>query len=103
MPFSTCGGCGEVFTSTTLFDAHRVGSFQKRTRRCLTLAELQTAGYQSERKSIKVYHAGHSQPVEREVWFDPAARELMRQAFNQVKPETSTPTLSPEPVQLSLL
>ncbi len=41
MARSQCSGCNEVFNSVTAFDAHRVGSFPHRTRRCLTVQEMQ--------------------------------------------------------------
>lgn len=39
-----CTGCNRDFTSVTAFDAHRTGSFSKRSRRCMTKAEMQAHG-----------------------------------------------------------
>ena len=46
-----CTACGECFNGTQPFDKHRVGSFAKPgewqgTRRCLTVAEMEAAGFQ---------------------------------------------------------
>jgi hypothetical protein len=102
---SICGACCKVFTSTTLFDTHRIGEFEKPiyaetdtgkkkvigyqppTRRCMTPEELQAAGYQMERRSITVFHEGQAHQVEREVWYDPAARTKMQQVFKPVPVE----------------
>jgi len=44
-----CTGCGEYFTSTRAFDRHRVGNYtqprQPSTRRCMTAAEMDAAGF----------------------------------------------------------
>src|SRR5579885_1429320 len=44
MTRSQCGGCHEVFNSVAAFDLHRVGDFDKRTRRCLTPQEMSAKG-----------------------------------------------------------
>jgi hypothetical protein len=36
-----CTACGLLFGGLTAFERHRVGDFEKGTRRCLSLAELQ--------------------------------------------------------------
>jgi hypothetical protein len=36
--------CNQTFTSVYAFDLHRIGSFQKRTRRCMTVEEMQAKG-----------------------------------------------------------
>ncbi len=38
---SECSGCGEVFAGMMAFEAHRIGSFRQRTRRCMTGREMQ--------------------------------------------------------------
>jgi hypothetical protein len=40
-----CSACGEYFNSSTAFDRHRVGSFQHRTRRCLSIPEMTARGF----------------------------------------------------------
>jgi hypothetical protein len=47
---SACCRCGEIFVSVTSFDAHRVGSFELRARRCLTPHELGTKGMMRNEK-----------------------------------------------------
>jgi hypothetical protein len=108
---STCRGCGKVFTSLAAFDAHRVGDWGKpiyeekngkpsarligytrHTRRCMTSVELQSAGFCSERRLIPVIREGVTHRVECEVWYDPAAREALREAFT-----TSTGSRESEP------
>jgi D-alanyl-D-alanine dipeptidase len=51
MPVSRCGECGCVFTSTTAFDEHRVGSFAERTRHCLTSEGMQAKGLVQNEKN----------------------------------------------------
>ena len=41
---SICGKCGKTFISLEAFDAHRTGSFQRKTRRCLMAQEMCAAG-----------------------------------------------------------
>lgn len=41
---SECAACGAVFAGVRAFDAHRVGSYQPKTRRCLTACELHAQG-----------------------------------------------------------
>jgi hypothetical protein len=43
MPY--CATCGEPFQSQTLFDKHRVGTFEPMTRRCLTPDEMREKGW----------------------------------------------------------
>ena len=45
-----CGGCGELFNSTSIFDLHRTGTYAKPgemrgNRRCMTPAEMTARGY----------------------------------------------------------
>jgi hypothetical protein len=42
-----CGACKLLFSRTSVFDKHRIGSFGKMPpqRRCLTEAELQERGF----------------------------------------------------------
>jgi hypothetical protein len=39
-----CTVCGEIFAGTPTFDRHRVGSFPRKTRRCLSQQEIQAIG-----------------------------------------------------------
>lgn len=39
-----CSGCSHDFTSLSAFDKHRVGSFTRNTRRCMTEAEMLAHG-----------------------------------------------------------
>jgi hypothetical protein len=45
-----CPTCFEVFNSTYAFDKHRVGSFEKNTRRCLTEDEMKAIGMATNKK-----------------------------------------------------
>ena len=46
---SQCPTCGEYFNGVQPFDKHRIGEYAKagqpNTRRCLTVAELETCGW----------------------------------------------------------
>lgn len=108
MGMSTCGGCGKIFASISLFDAHRVGSYgepnydprdlekenRKRVlsygpsqRRCLTSEELLAAGYLLEHKTIGIVREGQASKAERDIWYDPIAREQAREAFGRKSPD----------------
>lgn len=39
-----CPDCGEIFAGTAAFDQHRVGSYSRKTRRCLSQQEIQAIG-----------------------------------------------------------
>ena len=39
-----CSGCGKNFTCGSAFDKHRIGSFSKRTRHCMTTEQMLKAG-----------------------------------------------------------
>ena len=43
-----CSGCGEYFNSVSVFDRHRVGSWEAEgaNRRCLTILEMLSRGWQ---------------------------------------------------------
>lgn len=103
MPMSTCRGCDKIFSSNTLFDDHRIGNFEEpiyqaretghtlkvvgytpHTRRCMTTEELLAKGCIFERKSIRVFKDGKRFHEERNIWFDPKAREAARNAFTKV-------------------
>jgi hypothetical protein len=40
-----CAECAEMFSSVSVFDAHRVGQFRKHNRRCLTHEEMVEKGF----------------------------------------------------------
>ncbi len=44
-PLNFCRACGKDFTSEKYFDGHRKGSYMPMARRCLTVPELITKGY----------------------------------------------------------
>lgn len=45
MSRSECACCGEIFTSISSFDLHRIGRFEHRkARRCMTIREMQARG-----------------------------------------------------------
>lgn len=48
-----CGGCHETFRSDSAFDKHRVGPFTD--RRCLTPAEMETAGWRDTERGWTPY------------------------------------------------
>lgn len=80
---TACGGCGRYFTSTSEFDAHRVGAFglppdHADRRRCATEGELRRDGWECETMSVK---GGDGSRVEAEVWFRPARRQAARESF----------------------
>ena len=39
-----CRTCGQYFNSSKAFDKHRIGSFSKDTRRCMSQDEMLAAG-----------------------------------------------------------
>jgi len=43
-----CSGCGLKFGSVETFDFHRVGSYERKKRRCLTQKELIKQGFRVE-------------------------------------------------------
>jgi len=47
---SQCGNCHEVFNGVPAFDEHRTGSFAHRTRRCLSVQEIQAKGMTRDEK-----------------------------------------------------
>jgi hypothetical protein len=44
MPRNECASCGEVFSSVSWFDLHRIGDHAKKTRRCLSINEIKALG-----------------------------------------------------------
>ncbi len=82
-----CGGCKKFFVGVSLFDAHRVGDTSKRERRCLTTEEMVAAGYNTERRPVRFIIEGVTRPEERDVWFDPVARENLAKAFHKGEEE----------------
>lgn len=102
MPRSTCSGCGEVFSSTTMFEKHRIGNYEEPiygerltgktlkivgytppTRRCMTREEMQATGYAFEHKPVTYYSDGKPYKKEMDVWYDPQAREEARAHFRK--------------------
>ncbi len=72
-PLNECGGCGEDFTSVSLFDRHRVGVHEyefdldhEDGRRCLHPHELRDKGFEQDDNGR---------------WFDPVKRERAREFF----------------------
>jgi hypothetical protein len=74
-----CSGCGHDFTSTSLFDAHRIGVFaytleqglrfdppRQDGRRCLDADEMQAKGWELN---------------DRGRWLDPVKLQATREAF----------------------
>jgi hypothetical protein len=61
-----CSGCGQDFTSVELFDRHHVGSFEPLERRCLTIEEMRSKGWQQDVRGR---------------WMDPARAERARRTF----------------------
>ena len=57
MPKSRCRGCGLTFTSLSAFDLHRTGSFQLRTRWCLTEQEMQERSMVQHQKGWRMRSA----------------------------------------------
>jgi hypothetical protein len=52
-----CPTCGEYFTSARAFDRHRTGSYAKPgqpyTRRCMTVAEMDAAGFERNARGFR--------------------------------------------------
>jgi len=78
-----CRGCGQFFVSDTIFDYHRVGDFGKRERRCLTAEEMQSKGLTTEKRQVHLILEGRDVYEEHDVWYSPADRERVRQAFGR--------------------
>ena len=55
-----CSACGEYFNRSSLFDRHRVGSFQPRARRCLSPDEMSEKGW---RKNSAGFWVGAGMPM----------------------------------------
>lgn len=109
MPRSTCGGCHKIFSSTTAFDHHRIGGygsplydsekqrlshqaatrFTPHARRCMSDAEMLAAGFASERKPVVVTRKGQNHTEECDIWYEPEAREKLRQAYAEDNEEES--------------
>lgn len=109
MAMSTCGDCNRTFSSVTLFEKHRIGDFAEpiygervsgksmkivgytpHTRRCMTTEELLAGGYVVERKMITVWVDGKDHREDRDIWYDPIAREAARAAFRKDEPMEET-------------
>jgi hypothetical protein len=80
-PANGCSGCGHDFTSTTLFDRHRIGAYEPGNyegnladwtpelgRRCLDEEEMEAKGWELD-------HRGR--------WVDPVRLQASREAFAQ--------------------
>jgi hypothetical protein len=72
-PLNGCSGCRNDFTSTRLFDAHRVGTYaydwspdHEDGRRCLDSEEMQAKGWAED---------------DRGRWTDPVRVQASREAF----------------------
>ncbi len=48
---------------------------------------MQAAGYATERRPVRFIVEGVTIPEERDVWFDPVARELLAKAFHKGEEE----------------
>jgi hypothetical protein len=78
-PLNGCSGCGQDFTSTVLFDAHRVGRYEytyeqgleldpprEDGRRCLDSGEMRGKGWAQD---------------DRGRWIDPVRIQAARESF----------------------
>ena len=72
-PLNGCTGCGQDFSSTLLFDRHRIGSYDypwspdhEDGRRCLDEEEMEANGWELN---------------ERGRWVDPVRLQASREAF----------------------
>lgn len=105
MAICTCGGCSKVFSSQTLFDQHRIGNhgepiyakrdvekepkhkhpiaYERHTRHCMTTEELLAIGCQFECKQMTITIEGQTHKEERDIWYDPVARDAARAAFRK--------------------
>lgn len=80
-----CSGCKKFFVGDSAFFAHRTGSFEERTRRCLTTEEMQACGFASEKKFVELFLEGHPFYEEHDVWYSEVARERVRQTFEAIR------------------
>jgi hypothetical protein len=72
-PLNGCPGCGQDFTSTVLFDRHRIGTYaypwspdREDGRRCLDEQEMEAKGWTQD---------------DRGRWLDPVRVQASREAF----------------------
>jgi hypothetical protein len=75
-PRNGCSGCRQDFASVSLFDRHRVGSFEHNWspdredgRRCLSIEEIQDKGWELDARGR---------------WVDPVRAQRAREAFSAV-------------------
>lgn len=47
-----CPTCGEYFSTTKAFERHRVGNFDKKTRRCLSVSEIRAYPMRKDSKGF---------------------------------------------------
>ncbi len=78
-----CSACQKYFVGVSAFDAHRIGDYGKRERRCLTDAEMIEVGFDSERLLVKFRLDNKPMKEEQQVWFQVAKRESLRKAYDR--------------------
>ncbi len=59
---SECSVCGATFVSVAAFDIHRVGSYLPRSRRCMTVNEMQAEGLIQDDKGWWGFDPAQSRP-----------------------------------------
>jgi hypothetical protein len=64
-----CGACGKEFSGVTAFDAHRTGTYNPPTRRCLSTHEMLERGFAEETKGSRVK------------WYQVEKREALLRAY----------------------
>jgi hypothetical protein len=78
-----CSGCCKYFVGNEAFDMHRVGRADKGTRRCLATVEMQSCGFASEKRKVRIILAGKPLLEKHDVWFVVADRERAKRVFGK--------------------
>lgn len=76
-----CGGCGKYFSGNSLFEQHRIGPMEE--RRCMTTEEMMAAGMDWEYCLVTMMVENKRYREKQPVWYDVAAREKVRAAFQK--------------------
>jgi hypothetical protein len=82
MPANGCSGCGQGFTSTTLFDRHRVGTYEYTLERGLKLDPPREDGRRCL-GTVEMTGKGWAQD-DRGRWIDPVRVRAARASFAKV-------------------
>ncbi len=70
-----CSGCNKNFASPSAHHIHRTGSFQEKTRRCLTSEELLAKGWTREVEPVKSRLENKPIVTDMETWHTPMTED----------------------------